>query len=239
MTPKPPARRSILTHYTDTFAYDAANDLLAADVGGVDLDYSSAGLGRQVSRTADAARTDFWFDATGMTLESGASDLTYLRDPSGPCRSMTGPTCSTSGVIAWARSLPRRTTPRPWPPAAPSSPTAAPPPPAAASRPHSASSEAASIRTPTGTPSASAPRSAPREHYRHQPLRLCRLQPHHLRGSNRVKPLQPRTDCSTTRGDSRSGVSVLEFDLRGLRTCGSADALMARNHPAAGAAVAG
>lgn len=29
------------------------------------------------------ARTDYWYDATGMSLDSGGTNATYLRDPGG------------------------------------------------------------------------------------------------------------------------------------------------------------
>ena len=56
---------------SDDLAYDPANDWISGDVNGTNLAHSYDGLGRQVSRTQGASnRTDFWFDQTGMTLES-------------------------------------------------------------------------------------------------------------------------------------------------------------------------
>jgi YD repeat-containing protein len=73
----------------DDLAYDPANDWTSGDVNGVSLAYDYDGLGRQVSRTQGATRTDFWFDASGMTLASGGANLTYLRDPAGLALSVT------------------------------------------------------------------------------------------------------------------------------------------------------
>jgi RHS repeat-associated protein len=47
------------------------------------------GQGRRVSQTVGTARTDAWYDLTGLTLETGASSATYLRDPSGSLRSIS------------------------------------------------------------------------------------------------------------------------------------------------------
>jgi RHS repeat-associated protein len=67
-----------------------ANNQSVAIHSGVSLAYDYDGLGRQVSRTAAGARSDFWFDATGMSLETAAAtSRTYLRDPSGLPLSVT------------------------------------------------------------------------------------------------------------------------------------------------------
>lgn len=81
---------NLVTAGADELAYDPANDWVSGDVNGTTLSYSYDGLGRQVSRTQGASsRTDLWFDQSGMTLESGQSNLTYLRDPSGLPLSVT------------------------------------------------------------------------------------------------------------------------------------------------------
>lgn len=36
-----------------------------------------------MSRTVGTERTDYWYDITGLTLETGAANATYLRDPGG------------------------------------------------------------------------------------------------------------------------------------------------------------
>jgi RHS repeat-associated protein len=54
-----------------------------AVVGRTELDYAYDGLGRRASRAAGTSRTDYWFDASGMVLETGAADGTYLRNPDG------------------------------------------------------------------------------------------------------------------------------------------------------------
>ncbi len=41
------------------------------------------GLGRRVSRSIAGAKTEYWYDLTGMSLETGAASATYLRDPGG------------------------------------------------------------------------------------------------------------------------------------------------------------
>ncbi len=54
-----------------------------------------------MSRTADGARTDYWYDATGLTLETGAFNATYLRTPGGQLLS----TSSGGAVYNYARDL--------------------------------------------------------------------------------------------------------------------------------------
>jgi RHS repeat-associated protein len=47
------------------------------------MTFTYDGLGRAASRKAGSARTDLWYDQTGLTLESGSLAATYLRDPDG------------------------------------------------------------------------------------------------------------------------------------------------------------
>ena len=47
------------------------------------------GHGRRTNRSIAGARTDYWYDWTGLTLETGAASGTYLRDPDGLLLSTT------------------------------------------------------------------------------------------------------------------------------------------------------
>lgn len=47
------------------------------------MEYGYNGLGRRTHRTQGTSRTDYWYDASGMSLESGGTNATYLRDPGG------------------------------------------------------------------------------------------------------------------------------------------------------------
>ena len=53
------------------------------------MDFGYDGQGRRVARTVDGARTDYWYDVTGLTRETGAANATYLRDPGGLLLSST------------------------------------------------------------------------------------------------------------------------------------------------------
>jgi RHS repeat-associated protein len=67
----------------NTLSYDASNKWAGGTVNGSSLSLRYDGHGRRISREVAGARTDFWHDATGLTLETGAASATYLRDPGG------------------------------------------------------------------------------------------------------------------------------------------------------------
>ncbi len=63
---------------------DATNKTVGGTLSnGTSLSFEYDGLGRRVSRTVGSSRCDYWYDQSGLSLESGAKDATYLRDPSG------------------------------------------------------------------------------------------------------------------------------------------------------------
>jgi len=43
----------------------------------------SSGLDLRTNQIVSSTRTDFWYDQTGLTLETGGASATYLRDPQG------------------------------------------------------------------------------------------------------------------------------------------------------------
>jgi RHS repeat-associated protein len=106
--------------------YDGANKWVSGDVAGVTLAFDYDGLGRQVGRDWSTNHTDFWFDQSGMTLESGSTSGTYLRDPSGLLLSAyiggSGPVRnyardrlgSITGLTSTAGALDRSYTYDPW-----------------------------------------------------------------------------------------------------------------------------
>ncbi len=69
---------------TSTAQYDAANRWGSTNIGTKTVVYGYDGLGRRVSRTVNTGTpTNYWYDATGMTEETGAKNATYLRDQGG------------------------------------------------------------------------------------------------------------------------------------------------------------
>ncbi len=61
-------------------AYDEANRWTGGKTPtGTSLAFGYDGQGRRVSRTAGTAHTDYWYDQTGLALETGATNTTYLR----------------------------------------------------------------------------------------------------------------------------------------------------------------
>jgi RHS repeat-associated protein len=76
----------------NTLNYDVSNKWTSGTVNGASVSFGYDGQGRRVSRTVGTERTDFWYDLTGLTLETGATGATYLRGPAGNLlsRSETG-----------------------------------------------------------------------------------------------------------------------------------------------------
>jgi RHS repeat-associated protein len=93
-------RNGNMTAYgSNSLTYDASNKWTSGTVAGVALTFGYDGHGRRVSRTVNgsANRTDFWYDMTGLTRETGAYDATYLRDPDGLLLSKFGSSISNYG----------------------------------------------------------------------------------------------------------------------------------------------
>ncbi len=77
-------RNGNLTGYgSNTMEYDAANKWTSGTVNGKGVSFSYDGQGRRVSATIAGARTDYWYDRTGLAQETGANSATYLKDPDG------------------------------------------------------------------------------------------------------------------------------------------------------------
>jgi RHS repeat-associated protein len=68
---------------SDQMTYDVANRWTSGTVNGQTVASSYDGRGQRVSKTVAGARTDFWYDQTGLTQETGANTATYLRDMGG------------------------------------------------------------------------------------------------------------------------------------------------------------
>jgi RHS repeat-associated protein len=68
---------------SNSLSYDTADRWTSGTISGSTVGFTYDGHGRRVSRTVAGSRTDFWYDRTGLTLESGATNATYLRDTGG------------------------------------------------------------------------------------------------------------------------------------------------------------
>lgn len=67
-----------------TYAYDSTNRTAGIETAaGARLAFGYDGQGRRVSRTIGTDRTDYWYDSTGMALETGPTTATYSRSPAG------------------------------------------------------------------------------------------------------------------------------------------------------------
>lgn len=67
----------------DSLTYDAANRWTGGTLNSLSLGFGYDARGQRVSRTRGASRTDFWYDSTGLSLETGATNATYQRGPYG------------------------------------------------------------------------------------------------------------------------------------------------------------
>ncbi len=57
---------------------------LGGHIGSTTVAFGYDGLGRRMERqTGAGAQTNYWYDQTGMSLETGGTNSTYLRDPGG------------------------------------------------------------------------------------------------------------------------------------------------------------
>jgi YD repeat-containing protein len=80
---------NLVGYGSNSLSYDASNKWTSGTVNGINMSFSYDGQGRRVSRTVGSERTDYWYDVTGLTLETGTSNATYLRDLSGDLRSIS------------------------------------------------------------------------------------------------------------------------------------------------------
>jgi RHS repeat-associated protein len=71
----------------DQSSYDPANRWRSGTSNGQSVTFGYDGAGRRVSKSVAGARTEYWYDQTGLVLETGAATATYLRDPNGSLRS--------------------------------------------------------------------------------------------------------------------------------------------------------
>lgn len=67
----------------NTLPYDAADPGVSGTVGGKAVEFGYDGHGRRSYKTISGARTDHWYDQTGMALETGADPGECLRSPGG------------------------------------------------------------------------------------------------------------------------------------------------------------
>jgi diaminohydroxyphosphoribosylaminopyrimidine deaminase / 5-amino-6-(5-phosphoribosylamino)uracil reductase len=71
---------NLVAYGGNSLAYDVANQWASGTVNGTSLAIVGEGQGRRVSQTVGTARTDAWYDLTGLTLETGVRQATYVRD---------------------------------------------------------------------------------------------------------------------------------------------------------------
>jgi YD repeat-containing protein len=77
-------RNGNLTAYgSNSLSYDQSNKWTSGTVNGQSVQFGYDGHGRRTFRTVAGSRTDHWYDWSGLTLETGANSVTYLRDPDG------------------------------------------------------------------------------------------------------------------------------------------------------------
>ncbi len=74
---------------SNSLNYDESNKWVSGTVNGNDVTFGYDGFGRRSSRTVGTGRIDYWYDVTGLTLQTGATNATFLRDQSGSVRSIT------------------------------------------------------------------------------------------------------------------------------------------------------
>ncbi len=68
---------------SNTLSYDASGHWTGGTVSSKSLDMGYDGLGRRVYRTVGTSRQDYWYDQSGLVKETGGTNVTYLRTPSG------------------------------------------------------------------------------------------------------------------------------------------------------------
>ncbi len=80
---------NLVSYNGNTLSYDASNKWTGGTVNGSSVSFGYDGQGRRVSRTIGTGRTDYWYDQTGLVLETGAATSTYLRGLGGELLSRT------------------------------------------------------------------------------------------------------------------------------------------------------
>ncbi len=62
---------------------EASDKWISGTVNGNSVQFGYDGHGRRSSRTVGTGRNDYWYDVTGLSLQTGVNPATYLRDPDG------------------------------------------------------------------------------------------------------------------------------------------------------------
>ncbi len=75
---------------SNSLNYDASNKWTSGTVNGSSVAFGYDGHGRRSFRTIGSGRTELWYNTTGLTLESGTNNVTYLRDGDGTLLSRSG-----------------------------------------------------------------------------------------------------------------------------------------------------
>jgi RHS repeat-associated protein len=82
------ANGNLTSFGSNSLSYDQANKWTSGTVNGSSVSFGYDGHGRRTFRTVAGSRTDHWYDWSGLTLETGGSSATFLRDPDGLLLSM-------------------------------------------------------------------------------------------------------------------------------------------------------
>jgi len=83
----------------NSLSYDAANEWTGGTVNSQSVAFGYDGHGRRTYRTLAGGRTDAWYDLTGLSQETGAKLISYLRDPEGTLLSRSG----SAGLFTYGR----------------------------------------------------------------------------------------------------------------------------------------
>ncbi len=74
---------NLVAYNGNSLSYDASNKWTGGTVNGSSVSFGYDGGGRRVRRTVGTGRTDYWYDSTGLSLETGAASVRYLRGQGG------------------------------------------------------------------------------------------------------------------------------------------------------------
>lgn len=64
--------------------------MTSGSINGQSVVFGYDALGRRTTGTFGGNRTDYWYDLTGLTRETGWANVSYLRDPDGTLLSRSG-----------------------------------------------------------------------------------------------------------------------------------------------------